>query len=131
MAKTTKQTSRLAGEAGAEPVSKKTASRKIAARKTSSKSPATKKTVSTGKAAVKKAAPVKTPAKKPAPHKKAASATVVHRQISSAERHGMIAEAAYLRGEAHGFLSDAQEDWLLAEAEVDSLLSRECVTVSE
>ena len=43
----------------------------------------------------------------------------------------MIAEAAYLRGESQGFLSDEQEDWLLAEAEIDSLLVRTDVVVSD
>jgi hypothetical protein len=38
-------------------------------------------------------------------------------------RHAMIAESAYLRAQARGFLPGREaEDWLAAEAEVDALL---------
>ncbi|MEO8159374.1 MAG: DUF2934 domain-containing protein [Betaproteobacteria bacterium] len=43
--------------------------------------------------------------------------------ISSQERQRMIAEAAYLRAEQRGFAAGwEQEDWLLAEAEIDRLI---------
>ena len=42
----------------------------------------------------------------------------------------MIAEAAYLRGEAQGFLSDEHEDWLLAEAEIDTVLKKARIEVT-
>jgi hypothetical protein len=38
-------------------------------------------------------------------------------------RHALIAQSAYLRAEARGFLPGREaEDWLAAEAEVDALL---------
>jgi hypothetical protein len=49
--------------------------------------------------------------------------------ISAGERHRLIAEAAYLRGEALGFLSDEREDWLYAEVEVDARLAKAGVKV--
>jgi len=131
MAKTTKQTPGRAGETGAESVKKKTASRKVAAKKTSSKSQGAKKVAANKKAAVSKSIVRKTAVKKAAPRKKVATDAVVHRQISSAERRQMIAEVAYLRSESRGFLTDEREDWLLAEAEVDSVLIRDGVVVSE
>ena len=43
--------------------------------------------------------------------------------VTPAARHAMIAESAYLRAEARGFLPGREaEDWLAAEAEVDALL---------
>ena len=43
--------------------------------------------------------------------------------ITPEERHRMVAEAAYYRAEQHGFNPDRHmEDWLAAEAEVDTLL---------
>ena len=122
MAKTTKQTSAKTGESGAELAKMKATSRKVAAKKASAESPQASKTATTKKAVTEKSATSKTAAGKAASRKKVATGAVVHRQISSAERRGMIAEAAYLRSEAQGFYSDEQEDWLLAEAEVDSLL---------
>lgn len=60
---------------------------------------------------------------------KAASATKVKggdyeaTDITPDERHRMVAEAAYYRAEQHGFNPDRHmEDWLAAEAEVDTLL---------
>ncbi len=45
--------------------------------------------------------------------------------LSAELRHGMIAEAAYLRAAARGFAGgDAVADWLESEREVDALLSR-------
>jgi hypothetical protein len=44
--------------------------------------------------------------------------------VSDEMRQAMIAEAAYLRAELRGFASGYElEDWLLAEREVDALLS--------
>ena len=44
--------------------------------------------------------------------------------VSGEARRAMIAEAAYLRAEQRGFASGYElEDWLLAEREVDALLS--------
>jgi hypothetical protein len=44
--------------------------------------------------------------------------------VSDDARRAMIAEAAYLRAEQRGFASGYElEDWLLAECEVDALLS--------
>lgn len=140
MAKTTKQVSGDAGESVAEPVKRKAASRKPAANKPGSgsqgakkgaESQGAKKTGSTKKAAAKESVAAKPAAKKAAPRKKVAAAAVLNRQISSAERRRMIAEAAYLRGESQGFLSDEAEDWLLAEAEVDNQLIRADVTVND
>lgn len=43
----------------------------------------------------------------------------------SAERERLIAEAAYFRAQARGFVPGRElEDWLQAEAEVDRRLSR-------
>jgi Protein of unknown function (DUF2934) len=44
--------------------------------------------------------------------------------VSADVRRGMIAKAAYLRAERRGFAHGSEEeDWLLAEKEVDALLS--------
>jgi hypothetical protein len=44
--------------------------------------------------------------------------------VSADERRGMIAKAAYLRGESRGFPPGGEaEDWLAAEEEIDALLS--------
>jgi hypothetical protein len=44
--------------------------------------------------------------------------------VSHELRRAMIAEAAYLRAEERGFVSGNElEDWLVAEREVDALLS--------
>ncbi|HEY1899965.1 MAG TPA: DUF2934 domain-containing protein [Steroidobacteraceae bacterium] len=46
-------------------------------------------------------------------------------EVSPDERRGMIAYAAYLRGERRGFPSGGEaEDWLAAEQEIDALLSK-------
>lgn len=46
-------------------------------------------------------------------------------RISAADRHHLIAEAAYLRAEHRGFSrGDPVVDWLRAEAEIDAALSR-------
>ena len=122
MAKTTKHTSAKTGESGAELAKIKSGSRKVAAKNAGADSPLASKTAATKKAVTEKSVASKTVSGKVAPRKEVSTGAAVHRQISSDERRGMIAEAAYIRGESMGFLSDEQEDWLLAEAEVDSLL---------
>jgi len=45
-------------------------------------------------------------------------------EVSAETRRAMIAEAAYLRAERRGFApGHEEEDWLVAEKEVDALLS--------
>lgn len=74
-------------------------------------------------AAVKKAPP-----KRRAPRVKAKEGTVAvavaaRVEISEEARRAMISEAAYLRSERRGFVPGHDlEDWLAAEAEVDTLL---------
>lgn len=131
MAKTTKRMSAKTGESGAELANIKSASRKVAAKNASTESSQASKTATKKRTVTKKSIASKTVAGKAAPRKKVATGAVVPRQISSAERRGMIAEAAYLRSEAQGFHSDEQEDWLLAEVEVDNLLIRSDVIVSD
>jgi hypothetical protein len=44
--------------------------------------------------------------------------------VTEDERRGMIARAAYLRGQSRGFPPGGEaEDWLVAENEIDALLS--------
>ncbi|MFZ0467542.1 MAG: DUF2934 domain-containing protein [Thiogranum sp.] len=132
MAKITKQSSAETGETAVKPVGKKAASTKKGVRKVSTKSTVTSKNASSKKAVAKKAVETKAATKKKAvPKKRAATGAVVHRQITDAERRQMIAEAAYVRAESQGFLSDERDDWLLAEAEVDSLLTRAGVIVTD
>ena len=64
-------------------------------------------------------------ASEPAPAA-AAIVTDTEVEISADARRGMIAEAAYLRAEARGFVPGYElEDWIAAESEVDSLLAAE------
>jgi hypothetical protein len=64
-----------------------------------------------------------TRASAPAP---AAAAIDAEVEISPDARRGMIAEAAYLRAQARGFVPGYElEDWIAAEGEVDSLLAAE------
>lgn len=45
--------------------------------------------------------------------------------ISPTERYSLIAQTAYLRAEKRGFCGgDPQEDWLMAEKEVDQYLNQ-------
>jgi len=153
MAKTTKQRSHDKGETTVKPVRKKTASGKTAAKKVTTKSRVTSKKGATKKATAKKAvakkavtkkAAIKTqrPTKKTvarkanaiekaAPKRKRAARAIANRHITSDDRRHMIAEAAYLRAESQGFLSDEHEDWLYAETAVDSLLTRQGVIVTD
>jgi hypothetical protein len=44
--------------------------------------------------------------------------------ISPDQRHHMVAEAAYFMAEHRGFIGDLSiEDWLVAEQQVDTMLS--------
>lgn len=131
MAKTIKQVAAEAGESGTKPVKKKAATRKVASKKASTKSAAAERSASTKKAAPQKAVAKKTVHNSAVSAGNAATEPVMHRQISSADRSRMIAEAAYLRGESQGFLSDAHEDWLLAEAEIDNMLMNTDVVVTD
>ena len=55
--------------------------------------------------------------------KQAVIATSEAPVVSVDERRGMIAKAAYLRGESRGFAPGGEaEDWLEAEQEIDALL---------
>tara|TARA_R110000772_G_scaffold184946_1_gene296100 strand:- start:625 stop:894 length:270 start_codon:yes stop_codon:yes gene_type:complete len=50
--------------------------------------------------------------------------TLSKKKCAPEQRHQMIAEAAYCLAEKHGFQSERTlDDWLQAEAEVDSLIS--------
>lgn len=127
----------------AKTISKST--KKSAAKATNVAKAPTKKTVSK-KTTVKKNAHKKAPSKKTtatkAKARKPAAGTAKRRtavtrppgdkttHISANKRRQMISEAAYLRGEAHGFLSDEREDWLLAEAEIDTVLTKARVEVT-
>jgi hypothetical protein len=63
------------------------------------------------------AAAAKTSPKKP-------RTTASRKAVSADERRGMIAKAAYLRGERRGFAQGGEkDDWMAAEQEIDALLS--------
>ena len=104
----------------AQTIKKTATSKKAAAKKSVAKKAVAKKTVAKKKVAVARA-----------PARKAASGKAPPRRISADERQRLIAEAAYLRGEAQGFLSDERQDWLLAEAEVDARLAKAGVKVRD
>jgi len=128
MASTTKKTAsktgskKNAGNASTAPRKKTTASKTAGDKTTKKKPQAKKKTaskqVTASKATVRKATARNTGAPKAAP-----------RQITAAQRHQLIAEAAYLRAESQGFFGDQREDWVLAEAEVDARLHKANVRV--
>jgi Protein of unknown function (DUF2934) len=67
-----------------------------------------------------------TPAAKPAVRRtvtRKTAAPVGGRPVGAEARRAMIAERAYLRAERRGFAPGREaEDWLAAEAEIDSLL---------
>jgi hypothetical protein len=134
MAKTTKKSTGGGGEGDAPTVTKKTAAKKTAAKKPSAKNATTRKTP-VKKSAAGKTSQKKAVAKKAAPKKAAsgagAAARKAVRHIGAADRRQMIAEAAYLRGESQGFLSDERDDWLQAEAEVDALLAKAKIEVRD
>ena len=132
MAKTTKTTDAGAAQGGPaakgspknsaakKSAAKKKATKKASVKKAAAKKPASKKTAVKKKAAVKKTAPGP-----------AAGGRKTVRHVSAADRRQMIAEAAYLRGESQGFLSDERDDWLYAEAEVDALLAKAGIEVRD
>ena len=122
--KRTKKTAAKAAESTATAVKKKPTAKKAAAKKTVAKKAPAKKAV-----AKKKVVAGKQPAAKKAPARRAAVRKTETRRITAGDRRQMIAEAAYLRGEAQGFLSDEREDWLLAEAEVNMRLVRAKIEV--
>jgi hypothetical protein len=56
-------------------------------------------------------------------HEPGANSATAAPAVSADERRGMIARAAYLRGERRGFAQGGEaEDWLVAEEEIDALL---------
>lgn len=137
------ETSGGAGRATAKAPARKKTAKKAPAKK------ATAKKATVKKAAAKKATPKKAATtagakaeKGPAAKKKASKKAVVGKAaagrkaaagsastITAAERHQLIAEAAYLRSEARAFLGDASEDWLAAEAEIDERLRKAKITL--
>jgi len=132
MAKTTKKTAGKAAAKSPEEAAK-TVKKKTAAKKTPTKKKAAAKKAVAKKSTKKKISATKPTAKKAAkkaPVRKSPATAASRRQLSAAERHAMIAEAAYLRGESMGFLTDEGEDWLLAEAEVDARLAKAGIKVS-
>jgi N-acetylmuramoyl-L-alanine amidase CwlA len=111
---------------------KDTAPKPAASKKksTAKKAVAKKKAVVKKKATVKKKAAVKKKAiaKPRSPKKTTAKAGI--RRISADERRHMIAEAAYLRAESQGFVSDHLHDWLAAEVAVDRALEQAKIKVT-
>ena len=87
-----------------------TPTRKRNPRKTST--PAAAEPTAAGSSSVEASAPTPTPAPKPEP-------------ISPAERHRMIAEAAYYLALKKGPQSDPHQNWLEAEAQIDARLRSE------
>jgi hypothetical protein len=132
MAKTTKKTTAKTGEPAAT-AKKKTTTKKAATKKATVKKAAAKATTSkktTEKKTVAKKVTTQKATPKAAPKKKTTTKAAL-RSITAEERRQMIAEAAYLRGESQGFLSDEKEDWILAEAEVNALLAKAKVIVGD
>lgn len=66
----------------------------------------------------------KSPAKRQSARSSAdASGSAGQSALNGEDRHNMIATAAYYRAERRGFDSGGEtEDWLAAEAEIDSML---------
>jgi septal ring-binding cell division protein DamX len=126
MAKTTsKTTKKSAAKATKAPAKKKAVSKKSTVKKTTTKKATAKRAT---------APDTKTKASAHATKRKTAASRVSGAkttQISASQRHQMICEAAYLRGEAQGFLSDDYEDWLLAEAEIDARLTKARIAIKD
>lgn len=108
---------------------KKKVAKKTVAKKATAAKPTAKKTTAKKTAAKKTTASKKTVAKKKAT-KRAAAGRAAAGQITLAERHRLIAEAAFLRSESQGFTGDPCADWLAAEAEIDARLSRAGIKAS-
>jgi hypothetical protein len=124
-----KKTAVKAAESTATAVQKKSGAKKAAAKKTVAKKAPAKKTVAKKKVVARKQPAAKKAAANKAPVRRATASKTETRWITAGDRRRMIAEAAYLRGEARGFLSDEREDWLLAEAEVNMRLVRAKIEV--
>ena len=95
---------------------------------------AKKKTTAAKKKAAARSASAGGSTAKPSVRKKvskvSAKTTAAKAQtISSGQRRELIAEAAYLRAEAHGFATDAHNDWVIAEQEIDERLQSEGIVV--
>lgn len=74
-------------------------------------------------AATGKKSPSKPVKSKPAKGGGSASASAGKIEMNGEDRHNMIATAAYYRAERRGFNGGGEtEDWLAAEAEIDSTL---------
>ncbi len=129
--KGTKKTASKAAESTAKAVQKKPAAKKAAAKKTVAKKAPAKKAVAKKKVVAGNQPVAKKTAANKAPVIRATARKTETRRITAGDRRQMIAEAAYLRGEARGFLSDEREDWLMAEAEVNMRLVRAKIEVVE
>jgi hypothetical protein len=82
---------------------------------------AARKTVAAKKKTAAAAAPSKTRKKAPT----AAKAAKPRHGIPPEERQRLIAQAAYIKAEQRGFSGGSPEqDWLLAEAEIDAMLMK-------
>lgn len=96
--------------------------------KRSSTRKTTKKTATTPAAKSSKTDAAASPMKSKAVKREAAPKVVRRPEptpISDDQRRAMIAEAAYLRAEARGFLPGGEvADWIAAEREVDTRLGR-------
>jgi hypothetical protein len=91
----------------------KTPARKSVAASSKAAQPVAKKSATPGTATV---------AKKPG-MAKAVGSSKMKIDVSPEQRYQMIAEAAYFRAEKRGFIGgDSGQDWIEAEAEIDSLL---------
>ena len=126
MAKTTSKTTKKSPvKATKAPPKKKAVSKKSTVKKTTTKKATTKRATTPN---TKTKASAHTAKRKTAVSRVSGAKTT---QISASQRHQMICEAAYLRGEAQGFLSDDHEDWLLAEAEIDARLTTARITIKD
>ena len=123
--KTTKKSAAKATTATKAPAKKKAVSKKSTVKKTTTKKATTKRATTPN---TKTKASAHTAQGKTAVSRVSGAKTI---QISASQRHQMICEAAYLRGEAQGFLSDDHEDWLLAEAEIDARLTKARITIKD
>ncbi len=100
---------------------------KSTAKKTATTAPS--KAVTAAKGVAKKAVAPKAaaPAKKAAPKRarKSGNGEGGKVTVSPEQRYRMIAEAAYYHAERRGFVGgDCAQDWIDAEAEIDSILSK-------
>jgi hypothetical protein len=108
----------VAKKAAAKQVIKQVAKPKVA-KKAVQKKPAAAKKVANKKAVANKAASRKKPSAR------------AGKTLTAQQRHELIAQAAYLRSEAQGFIGDANMDWIAAEAEVDGRLATAGIRVKK